>query len=916
MKVLVALKRVIDYAVPVRVKADKSGVEATLNKLSTNPFCEIALEEAMRLKEAKIATEVVAVSAGPKSALDTLRQAYGFGVDRAIHIPCEHELQPLAVAKLLAAIAKREQPDICLLGKQAIDDDCNQTGQMLAGLLSWPQATFASKGQMLAGLLSWPQATFASKVEIDAAAKQAVVTREVDGGALTLSLKLPVVITTDLRLNTPRFVTLPNVMKAKKKAIESLTPEALGVSVSPQLEMVTFSDPPKRRASCSLSGVAGSKVASVAELVDRLKNEAKVLGEHFMYYRSAGSESSHLSLRVVGTETSTQGGPSRSEHTSRSPVRGTQGPAWIRRARKAMKFRFRPVAVLAAILTVSLAPSLYWLPSLHKIQSATPASVIMLEQSPVPEARYSLKSETVPLSELGLHVPHPPDPTAPSPGLSLSDPVAGSNLATSSPISSGSGATTLPPTTSVSGATPLAPTKPVSGATPAASTTSVSRATPLAPTKPVSGATPAASTTSVSEATPAAPTTSVSGATPAASTLSVSGAMPLAPTKPVSGATPTASTNSVSGATPAASTMSEAEATPATSTTSEAGATPAASTLSPSGATPLAPTKPESGATPAAPTNSVPGTTPSASTASEVGATPAASTTSEAGATPLAPTNSVSGATPAASTMAVSGATPAGFLNSVPGATPATSTTPSRTQTPQLALAAVKLPKPKLPKPNVNATDPEWILMGKLNRRGDGGGEENEDNPLPSEEEVVTLTDLFFRYMLPHVSSLARPAKSEGGVQWELGLKETAPVMATLKSMWEWMQTQTRARESSGAGGEQLDEKCKVELLTSLNASVQRLQRTACERAQGREDWPVNLTTQVGASNRSTLNSSALLPPTGYPLLRRTTVALLIRYWEHSGSQACRTHPVVLSEGNCLVGSFGMNAKWVIRPPV
>mmetsp|Transcript_36109 Transcript_36109/g.80348 ORF Transcript_36109/g.80348 Transcript_36109/m.80348 type:complete len:252 (-) Transcript_36109:1360-2115(-) len=251
MKVLVAIKRVIDYAVPVRVKADKSGVEALLPKMSMNPFCEIALEEAVRLKERGIAKEVLAVSLGPQQVQDTLRQALGLGADRALHVQHDGELQPLAVAKLLAAVARKEQPGLCLLGKQAIDDDCNQTGQMLAALLGWPQATFASK------------------VEVDAAAGQARVTREVDGGLEHLALRLPAVITTDLRLNTPRFVSLPNAMKAKKKPIESATPSALGTDPSPRLITVEVNAPPARK-----SGVI---VGSVEELVEKLRTEAKVL---------------------------------------------------------------------------------------------------------------------------------------------------------------------------------------------------------------------------------------------------------------------------------------------------------------------------------------------------------------------------------------------------------------------------------------------------------------------------------------------------------------------------------------------------------------------------------------------------------------------------------------------------------------
>ncbi|BDA46344.1 Electron transfer flavoprotein subunit beta [Coccomyxa sp. Obi] len=208
-RILVAVKRVIDYNARIRVKADKSGVETTNVKMSMNPFCEIAVEEALRLKEKKLAEEVVAVSLGPKACQDQIRTAMAMGADRGIHVLTDIELQPLAVAKLLAKIAEQESPDMFMLGKQAIDDDCNQTGQMLAALLSWPQATFASK------------------VEVEAGdARRAVVTREVDGGLQTLRLRLPAVVTTDLRLNEPRYATLPNIMKAKKKPIQQLTPQA------------------------------------------------------------------------------------------------------------------------------------------------------------------------------------------------------------------------------------------------------------------------------------------------------------------------------------------------------------------------------------------------------------------------------------------------------------------------------------------------------------------------------------------------------------------------------------------------------------------------------------------------------------------------------------------------------------------
>ncbi|MEW5297479.1 MAG: hypothetical protein WDW38_006312 [Sanguina aurantia] len=255
MKVLVAIKRVLDYAVPVRVRADKTGVEALFPnpKMTINPFCEIALEEAIRLRERKVASEVLAVSMGPTGCQDTLRSALAMGADRALHVTCQSELQPLAVAKLLAAVVQREHPGLCLLGKQAIDDDSNQTGQMLAGLLGWPQATFASR------------------VEQDPGSEpgRILVTREVDSGLEIVSLRLPAVVTADLRLNTPRFSTLPNIMRAKKKPIESISAESLGVDISPRLATVTVQSPPKRR--------AGVKVASVAELVDKLLNEAKVL---------------------------------------------------------------------------------------------------------------------------------------------------------------------------------------------------------------------------------------------------------------------------------------------------------------------------------------------------------------------------------------------------------------------------------------------------------------------------------------------------------------------------------------------------------------------------------------------------------------------------------------------------------------
>ena len=249
MKILVPVKRVVDYNVKVRVKADGTGVDIANVKMSMNPFDEIAIEEAMRLKEAGIATEVVAVSAGLANCQETLRTAMALGADRAILIETAEELQPLAVAKLLKALVDKEQPQLVILGKQAIDDDCNQTGQMLAALLGWGQATFASK------------------VEVEGSVVK--VTREVDGGSETLSLTLPAIITTDLRLNEPRYVTLPNIMKAKKKQLDNLKPEELGVDVKPRLKTLKVSEPPKRS--------AGVKVADVAALVDKLKNEAKVI---------------------------------------------------------------------------------------------------------------------------------------------------------------------------------------------------------------------------------------------------------------------------------------------------------------------------------------------------------------------------------------------------------------------------------------------------------------------------------------------------------------------------------------------------------------------------------------------------------------------------------------------------------------
>ena len=249
MKVLVAVKRVVDYNVKVRVKSDGSGVDLANVKMSMNPFDEIAIEEAVRLREKGVATEVIAVSCGVTQCQETLRTAMAIGADRAILIETDAELQPLAVAKLLKSLVDREQPGLVILGKQAIDDDCNQTGQMLAALGDWPQATFASKVEMAEG--------------------HALVTREVDGGLETLRLSLPAIITTDLRLNEPRYVTLPNIMKAKKKPLEVLTPDALGVDVAPRIKTLKVTEPPKR--------AAGIKVPDVATLVSKLKNEAKVV---------------------------------------------------------------------------------------------------------------------------------------------------------------------------------------------------------------------------------------------------------------------------------------------------------------------------------------------------------------------------------------------------------------------------------------------------------------------------------------------------------------------------------------------------------------------------------------------------------------------------------------------------------------
>jgi electron transfer flavoprotein beta subunit len=249
MKILVAVKRVVDYNVKIRVKSDQSGVDTANVKMSMNPFDEIAVEEAIRLKEAGIASEIVVFSAGSQQCQETLRTALAIGADRAILVETDVDLQPLAVAKLLQAVCAKEQPQLIILGKQAIDDDSNQTGQMLAALMDLPQATFASKVALVDGILR--------------------VTREVDGGLETISMGLPAVITTDLRLNEPRYVTLPNIMKAKKKELEIIKPEALGVDVTPHLKTIKVEEPPKR--------TAGILVADVAALVDKLKNEAKVI---------------------------------------------------------------------------------------------------------------------------------------------------------------------------------------------------------------------------------------------------------------------------------------------------------------------------------------------------------------------------------------------------------------------------------------------------------------------------------------------------------------------------------------------------------------------------------------------------------------------------------------------------------------
>ena len=249
MKILVPIKRVIDYNVKVRVKSDGSGVDLANVKMSMNPFDEIAVEEAVRLKESGVATEVIVLSCGVLACQETLRTAMALGADRAVLVETDEELQPLAVAKLIKAVAEREQPQLVIMGKQAIDDDANQTGQMFAALMGWGQATFASKVTIADG--------------------KATIVREIDGGGETLALTLPAVVTTDLRLNEPRYATLPNIMKAKKKPLDKLTPAELSVDVLPRLKTLRVVEPPKR--------AAGIKVADVKTLVDKLKNEAKVI---------------------------------------------------------------------------------------------------------------------------------------------------------------------------------------------------------------------------------------------------------------------------------------------------------------------------------------------------------------------------------------------------------------------------------------------------------------------------------------------------------------------------------------------------------------------------------------------------------------------------------------------------------------
>jgi electron transfer flavoprotein beta subunit len=249
MKILVPIKRVVDFNVKVRVKSDGTGVETANVKMSMNPFDEIAVEEAVRLKEAGAATEIIAVSIGPTQCQETLRTALAIGADRAILVETSAETQPLGVAKALRKLAEKEAPGLIILGKQAIDDDSNQTGQMLAALLNWPQATFASK--------------------VKIAGQEAEVTREIDGGLETIAVKLPAIVTTDLRLNEPRYVTLPNIMKAKKKTLEVVKPDQLGVDLAPRLKTLKVQEPPKRK--------AGAQVKTVDELVAKLKNEARVI---------------------------------------------------------------------------------------------------------------------------------------------------------------------------------------------------------------------------------------------------------------------------------------------------------------------------------------------------------------------------------------------------------------------------------------------------------------------------------------------------------------------------------------------------------------------------------------------------------------------------------------------------------------
>ncbi len=249
MKLLVTVKRVVDYNVKVRVKDDHTGIETANVKMSMNPFCEIAVEEAVRLKEKGVASEIVVVSIGPKQCQETLRTALALGADRAILVNTDDEVQPLAVAKLLKEVAAKESPDMVIMGKQSIDGDNNQSGQMLAALLDWPQGTFAS--------------------EINIADGKVAVTREVDGGLETVSLNMPAIVTTDLRLNEPRFASLPNIMKAKRKPLEEMTPEDLGVSIAPRVSTLKVEPPAARE--------AGIKVESVEELVEKLRNEAKVI---------------------------------------------------------------------------------------------------------------------------------------------------------------------------------------------------------------------------------------------------------------------------------------------------------------------------------------------------------------------------------------------------------------------------------------------------------------------------------------------------------------------------------------------------------------------------------------------------------------------------------------------------------------